>query len=300
MCESNTDCSGGLACDLESDVPTCRDPGGPDNGGACAAQADCRPGSHCIAENALFGGFPGGLCSQYCTEDAECTNGGICVLTCRDDDLLPDNDCDDDGVAGLDEDVWGLCMELCAPGSPTACRRTGYSCRPVGHNPEGPRHACAVDCLEGGGGCTVPGWSCDPAAGGVGETGFGAGRCQPPFDARQLGEACAMTSGCTGGYCFAEAFTGYPHGACVEECIAGADSPDPCPGDATCMAAAGTAGFCALTCTRDRDCRDELACRWIVIAWMCLPACAAGAECDYGCCPADGAGWCDPTRERCT
>jgi hypothetical protein len=196
--------------------------------------------------------------------------------------------------------VEGMCLAACDPADAGACPRDGYTCRAVGENLTGPVNACAMDCTEAGGGCTVAGNECDPAGGALGQQGFGLGRCQPPFDATQLGQACSITGGCTGGTCMAEIFSGFPFGNCVEECIAGPGG-DPCPGTSQCLAPPGTAGWCAALCAPDTTtCREGYECRALGgRVWTCMPACTDSAQCELGCCNADGSGICDPSRTSC-
>jgi hypothetical protein len=227
--------------------------------------------------------------------DAECTNGGVCVIRCEDQNSTPGDDCDDHGVAGLDSEAQGVCMLACDP--PGACPRVGYGCFAIGENIGGPVNACTVDCSESGA-CTMPGWECDPSAG-FGTMEFGAGRCEPPFDPDQLGQACTFTSGCTGGVCLGETYLGMPGGTCVEECTGGATS-DGCPTGARCLAAPGEAGTCAAICTPGgTDCRPGWACELFFLIYICQPDCTSNDQCDLACCNSDGSGFCDPTRTRC-
>ena len=303
LCRTNADCAAGQVCDTTGSPPICRDPDGARNGGACADGAGCAVGSACVAEDSSFVGVfpasgpPGGVCIQACLADADCTNGGVCVQRCDDDNSTAGDDCDDDGTPGLDPEVSGICLEACDPASSSACPRTGYSCQAVGENLAGPRNVCTVDCGEGG--CTMPGWICDPSAG-FGSLEFGAGRCQPPFEASQLGQACGLTSGCTGGTCLAEILSGAPGGTCIEECTGGMTSPDGCPAGAVCLARPGEIGFCARRCTPGGDeCRDGWACERVAIVNVCQPACTSNDQCDNDCCRSDGSGLCDPTGAAC-
>lgn len=301
FCERDEDCPAGQTCAADRLPPLCHRLAAEQNGAACRSHADCRPGSWCFAETATYGGFPGGMCTQFCLRDGDCANGGACVVSCGNQDGRQGNDCDDDGVPGLDEDAQGLCMQACSPVEPRDCQRTGYTCRELGHIPERRAHACGPDCAEEGGGCTTPGWTCDPSGGVVWGAGYGIGRCQPPFQASQLGAACSLSSGCAGGFCIDEAFSGYPGGMCVEECLGGPGSPDSCPGGAICAAGPGEPSICLRTCVEGTDdCREGLGCQEMLgVFWVCMPDCTANDQCGYGCCNRDGSGFCDPTRRNC-
>jgi hypothetical protein len=303
ICRTTADCPAGQVCDTASRPPICRDPAAAGNGAACTGSAECAPGSACVAEDASFvgpfpaSGPPGGVCIQACLADGDCTNGGVCVQRCDDENSTPGDDCDDDGTAGLDPEVSGICLEACDPSDAGACARTGYSCRAVGENLAGPRHVCAVDCDEGG--CTIAGWECDPSAG-FGSLEYGAGRCQPPFETAELGGACTFTSACTGGTCLDERLSGAPGGACIEECTGGMTSPDPCPAGSFCLARAGEIGICVPRCTPGGgECRDGWSCERAGLFNTCRPACSRNDQCDNDCCRADGTGTCDPEGLAC-
>jgi hypothetical protein len=299
FCADVSDCAPGETCVGEPPLcyPTA---GGETNGGACVEITDCVLGSFCLAEDSVMSGWPGGLCTQECLEDAQCTNGGVCVLSCEDDNDTPGDDCDDDGTAGLDEDgVQGLCVEECVASEPGACPRPGWTCQEVGENLDGTREACTPDCGEAGGGCTTPGFECDPAAGGYGSGGFGRGRCQAEFDETQLGDPCSITGGCTGGACLAEAFSGFPHGICVEECRSGPGG-DPCPGTAQCLGPPGETGACFALCSPGDTCREGYECRALGgMIWVCWPACDSNEQCEFACCSSERAGFCDPSHTTC-
>ncbi|MBI5501240.1 MAG: hypothetical protein HY907_13420 [Deltaproteobacteria bacterium] len=303
-CRDDGDCAAGETCDTGDGLPVCRSTAGAANGGACVTLADCASGSGCHPESETTGmsGWPGGLCTQGCQADADCTNGGVCALNCSDENRTRGDDCDDDGVAGPDESgVEGQCLAACDPADAGACPRDGYTCRAVGENFGGAVNACAPDCSEAGGGCTVAGNVCDPAGGALGGDAWGLGRCQPPFDPALLGGPCSVTGGCTGGTCMAELFSGFPHGNCVEECIAGPGG-DPCPGTSLCLAPPGEPGWCADLCSPSSpSCRDGYECRLVGggAAWICLPGCTDNAQCEFECCDAAGSGACDPSRTRC-
>ncbi|MBI5488528.1 MAG: hypothetical protein HY905_14440 [Deltaproteobacteria bacterium] len=304
VCRTDDDCPTGQTCDTTASPPICRETAGADNGSACAGSAECAVGSSCVPENSSFVGVfpasgpPGGICIQDCLTDSECTNGGSCVVVCADQNSTPGaDDCDDDGTAGLDPGASGICLEACDLTDPAACARTGYACRSIGENLSGPRDVCTVDCAEGG--CTIPGWECDPSAG-MGSLEYGAGRCQPPFEDADLGQACTFTSGCTGGTCLAEPYLGAPGGTCIEECLGGLSSTDPCPTGSYCLARAGEIGSCVPRCTPGgTDCRDGWACTRVVIVDVCMPACTSNDQCDNGCCRADGSGTCNPAGTDC-
>ncbi|MDI7266426.1 MAG: hypothetical protein QME96_00330 [Myxococcota bacterium] len=298
LCLDNDDCPPGQTCDRSSEMPVCRAGAGAPNGEACATPGDCASGSSCAPERGgMFGGWPGGFCTQQCLIDADCTNGGVCALRCEDENRTDGDDCDDDGTPGLDDDAEGTCLAGCTPADPAACPRTGWSCKAVGENPDGAVNACAPDCSESGA-CTTPGWECDPSAG-LGSHEYGPGRCQPRFDGAQLGAACTLTSGCTGGFCLAEAFAGYPGGLCVEECTGGPGA-DRCPGTALCLAETGRPGVCMGLCNPSAPaCRDAWECARMEMIWICRPDCTRNDQCDYGCCSSAYPGYCDPSRSTC-
>lgn len=300
FCRANTDCTEpDMACDTHGRPPLCHDATGRQNGEPCAHHSDCAAGSYCLAERALFGGWPKGYCTQDCLTEEECGNGGTCILSCADDDGRPTTDpCDDDTRPGVpDPDNRGICMATCTPG-PEACARQGYTCKSLGPARGAEKNVCAPDCNEAHGGCGETGWICDPYAGVfLGGATFGFGRCQPPLDTVALGGPCRITSGCRGGFCLAESLVGYPHGLCAEEC----GPLDPCPDDLQCTGGGLFTGFCFRPCdTSADDCRAGTRCESVgASVSACIPDCTTNADCLNQCCHLDGTGLCDPRRILC-
>jgi len=299
FCRGNEDCTGtNVACDMGGHPPLCHDEAGHRNGEPCVHHADCAAGSYCLAERALFGGWPRGYCTQDCLSEEDCGNGGTCVISCVDDDDRTVTDpCDDDTRPGEpDPNNRGICMENCTlPGD--SCTRPGYRCKVLGPTTATSHSVCAPDCGDSGGGCGETGWTCDPYAGVfLGGATFGFGRCQPPLDTAALGGSCRITSGCRGGFCLAESLTGYPRGLCAEEC----GFLDPCPADFECTGGGLFAGFCFRPCSLSADdCRAGTRCNEIGGMSACVPNCTTNDDCLNGCCHQDGTGFCDPQRARC-
>jgi hypothetical protein len=300
-CSSDAPCLLDQVCDLDGRPPLCHEPAGSTrrNGEACEHHSECGAGSYCLAEQALFAGWPRGYCTQDCATGAECTNGGACVLSCvNDDDAILNDPCDDDTTPGTpDPNNHGLCMETCTLG-PDACSRPGYTCQTLGPFRTRNHNVCAASCDDGSSICGEVGWICDPNAGTLlGGASWGSGRCQPPLDTTALGNPCALTSGCLGGMCLGESVIGYPRGICTEECGPG----DDCPTPFVCTGAGLFSGLCFRPCTvGGDDCRPGTECQdlgWGVTT--CAPACAANADCDNTCCSQYGTGYCDPARARC-
>jgi hypothetical protein len=299
FCTPDTDCHGDQVCDEAGLPPLCHDPAPQANGQACEHHADCAAGSYCLAERALFGGWPRGYCTQPCDGNGDCSNGGQCVLSCTDDDDDATNDpCDDDGPPGTpDPNNFGRCMDGPCTRTPDSCARPGYSCQGLGPTTDRSRLVCAPDCTEGAA-CETLGWTCDPFAGaGLFEGAFGLGRCQPPLDTAALGEPCQVTSGCRGAYCIAESIEGFPQGLCAEECGPG----DPCPAGFDCSGGGLLAGYCFRPCVPGADdCRAGTRCADVGAGvTTCVADCATNSDCAGGCCHLDATGYCDPTRAHC-
>jgi hypothetical protein len=299
FCTTAGGCPGGQSCHTGGRPPLCHESAGAVNGQPCEHHADCAAGSYCLAERALFGGWPQGYCTQDCRSDAVCSNGGVCVLSCsNEDDNLLNDPCNDDGTPGSeDPSNLGICMESCVRGT-GSCPRPGYVCKSVGPGSGHNLDVCAPDCGESAGGCGGVGWTCDPFAGVfIGGATYGYGRCQPPLDETALGGTCQVTSGCRGAFCISESLTGYPQGLCAEECGLG----DPCPTGFECTGGGLLAGLCFRPCTVGvTECRPGTRCAdlgWGVIT--CVPDCQSNADCDNTCCHQDVTGYCDPTRQYC-
>jgi hypothetical protein len=261
-CSTDEDCPGEAECDrYESPgmIPRCFSAEGSPNGAACTSHAECRQWSSCFQESA-DPGYPGGLCTQSCNDDEGCTNGGVCAAH--------------------------RCLEPCDPAGEAACPREGYTCQPA--NAAGDRHVCAPDCGETPNPCTIDGFACDPS---VVIGGFvGRGLCQRPIDEEQLGGPCSISSGCTGGHCLTEAFDGFPHGLCTEECD---PESDPCPAGSVCIVSPGWMNLCEPDCSVG-SCRPGYQCADEGEHRICKPACTANDQCRFGCCLAEGS--CDGSR----
>jgi hypothetical protein len=301
FCTATSGCPGGMTCDAGGRPPLCHRTGTDArvNGEPCAHHADCHAGSYCLAERALFSGWPSGYCTQDCRTQEDCGNGGVCVLSCEDDDDNILNDpCDDDTRPGVDDPSNnGLCLDDCTPTGSNACLRPGYACRAVGPHRTREHDVCVPNCSAAA--CENVGWTCDPNAGVfIGGGTFGYGRCQPPLDVAALGGPCRVSGGCRGGFCLAESLTGYPHGLCTEECGVG----DACPSsEFGCSSGGLFPGLCFRRCESGAtECRPGLSCQ--DLGWgitTCAPACTTNAHCANGCCHQDTTGYCDPTREFC-
>lgn len=246
-CSDDTDC-GGLSCDVGGGfygAGTCFDPGSM-VGDACTADTDCPSGGACISE--AGSGWPSGSCATGCdfATNAGCETGS----------------CINGGFGG------GLCTTSCTTDGDC---RDGYACRPVAGAPS--RMYCAPACASDAE-CTVVGNVCN----------VGAGTCDVPFDAGNLGGTCRRSGmGCEGGSCLSEFTTGFPSSYCayVGCTLGGTD----CPGDGVCTAGAAGANFCLDGCTTGADCRAGYACRPSnaaepTSATACVPACVDDSVCN--------------------
>jgi hypothetical protein len=91
MCKDQSGCRNGYRCVGASSgssilvtgscqpLPKTDTLGNGASGAACARDADCK-GGHCAAESPLGGVFPGNYCTGTCDGNADCGDGGACLL----------------------------------------------------------------------------------------------------------------------------------------------------------------------------------------------------------------------------
>ena len=86
--------------------------GAAEDDGHCHCRSDCKPsagGTTCLSEYAY--GYPGGVCSHLCTEDAECSPGFICYAKICTPHCKTTSDC----VAGRICQAHNRPVPLCVP-----------------------------------------------------------------------------------------------------------------------------------------------------------------------------------------
>ncbi len=221
-----TDAGSGITFDAGPDLgapdlgPDLSGPPASGNVGApCTGDGECTGGAQC----APAPDFPGGYCTQLCG-DVDCPTGSACTPI--------------DGRGTM------ICLDECDPAAATRQCRMGYGCAPTMFGPA----VCVPGCTDDTD-CTG-GTVCDPSG------GF-AGACYSP-DA-SVGDACTDDAMCpSGGFCFAEAFGGWPDGMCI---LFGCDATDGtgCPEGATCIPGRRS-GLCVSDCATDGDCRAGYRC----------------------------------------
>jgi hypothetical protein len=120
-CQSNGDCRDGYLCANAGRVSgvtiagTCQPKPATSKlaagvaGQACEFDVDCE-GGHCAAATPVGGAFPGNYCTGSCFADADCGQGGACLV-----------------LSGSSEA--GRCFEHCE--ADTDCTRDGYRCWPL-------------------------------------------------------------------------------------------------------------------------------------------------------------------------
>lgn len=230
-------------------------------GDACSTAADCGEGGQCIADPDFF---PGGYCTQACSEDLACPEGASCL-----------------NLGGGQQ----FCALDCDPEADgRACTREGYGC--ATNFMVFPTPVCVAGCYDDSD--CAEGLQCDPTGGFT-----GAGTC---FDPGSMpGDPCTDGGECPmGGDCLTEAGNGWPGGACIVGCDFATNAG--CEGGA-CIAATFGGGLCVSTCTTDADCRDDYACRpvsGVTGRMYCAPACGDDSACaDAGNVCNTGLGTCD-------
>jgi hypothetical protein len=186
---------------------------------------------------------------------------GYCSLDCADDDDV----CPDGSVCiGLNR-TQSFCLDACDPIAETRECRPGYGCALVGDG----AGVCLPGCSDAS---DCPSGACDTSDG-------QGGACYSP-DA-VVGAACTDDVACPlGGFCFSEAFAGWPGGACVLpncDAVAGVG----CTEDSACLAN-GDSGICIRTCTAASDCREGYACVPVADGSsekVCQAGCTADTQC---------------------
>lgn len=127
-CERDYDCGReGYRCRVIGDAGRCA-PGPrplPDHaaGAACASDMDCGGGAGTCSATLAGHDAPGGYCTQPCSIDGDCGDGGVCI----------------NGIM-VPTLPTGVCYSACA--SPADCR-AGFECRPLSGTP-GDRGVCAA------------------------------------------------------------------------------------------------------------------------------------------------------------
>lgn len=121
-CQTDRDCRDGYRCvGATASAGTalagsCQPKAKPDQledgvvGNACESQADC-PGGQCLSIAGVGSVLPGNYCSARCYENAQCGEGGACLLL--------------EGSSEL-----GVCYRACREDSD--CPREGYRCQGLG------------------------------------------------------------------------------------------------------------------------------------------------------------------------
>lgn len=230
-------------------------------GAECSSDVDCTDeGAFCLSDPGLL---PNGYCSMTCLSGEGCPAGSTCLQLSRTE---------------------AYCFDDCDPDAESRQCRSGYGCTRPG--PSFPAAVCIGGCTDDSD-CST-GLRCD-------SEGVVGGACYSPE--AHLGDACTEDETCPmGGFCYAEAFSGWPTGACI---ALGCDlaSNAGCSGDAQCLPSpfGGGGGMCVDGCSSDADCRMEegYACRPSTThpeRMACQPACTRDPQCATGtvCNPALG------------
>lgn len=265
-------------------------------GGTCAADTDCQTGT-CLTQ------FPGGYCSQDCSNGATCASGtcqfvpGVgqrCVQECG-----ADSDCRD----GYSCPIW---PRVCTPAYCSGDWQcgSGKTCDPVTNictsGPPGCRNS--ADCDPGQtcdstshcAGSTPPGCTsasdCPSGETCVASTSLCSGGNSAGPGAGKVGASCTRSSNCTQvnrGFCLTEQQANFSGGYCSGNCSADSD----CGMGNVCAKLHDQNGnvvsLCAQGCAQNNDCRPRYNCVQTNGMSFCLNSCVENSDCV------------DPTTQTC-
>jgi len=273
-------------CDPD-DTGVCLAPASLGPGAPCTADLECDEGAGGCLEGAILPSLPGPIpfarCLAACAADADCPPGSVCWS----DPGTGARACFDAARAGLElgegasgapcggEDDplcrSGVCAAPATPGEPAGdgrcvgrCARSAdcpaeQVCRHAASAGEGVVGRCVAPdqdaLLEAGSPCAGDDEAC--ASGVCLRLGLGDSRCSA---------LCAVPDDCPGGSRCALVDRRASGAGQVGVCVPGPGDPlasagDPCQSDPECWSGGCLDGVCARRCARSGDCRDDRSCQ---------------------------------------
>lgn len=257
-----------LACSSSTEAPP--DPGEPEFGAACDADAPCSGGLSCITTDF----FPGGYCSALCEEES-CASDASCVSDYGLDLCLADCAADSDCRTGYQ--CWrGTCRPPCPDssfcgGGDSVCedgRCRGPACEGDADCPPG-RVCESGRCVGGGTADAGPGRDAgtpDCTAG----RDCPSGICLPPDLGGRCADPCVDRASCASGALVCSPVRVDTDGdgtfdvvrpACLDADPSGRFLAAACSSDAMCESRACQSGQCVEVCDDDADCLLGQVCR---------------------------------------
>lgn len=219
----------------------------PTIGGPCATASDCHDGQVCIA------GFPGGYCTEDCSETGVCEPGSVCRPDLNGGPSYCFRECDPEVTARQCRAEY-----TCGTESPAICLPGCYD---------------ETDCGDG--------QFCSELSHG--------NRCRS--EDAELGDACVVNEDCGDlGSCYSEWRTGFPGGLCAVVTQCAVSTSEGCPDDSVCLplSAGGLTG-CFPGCDSDDDCRADYSCKTSPetgrgVCWTALRVERLGEPCETATC----------------